>query len=394
MIDTSQIYGPIDYAKIAEKLKEELPVVEESWITERGAIVKSVQTWTNASTMTAKSVWNLSKFYSTRLSDYTPPDTFPKNVEKPYLRNTEDYWSDDGYTIPSGYYNFLATYSKVSLTYPFVGAYTKLPDLSGFPNGTSVYFGFEHGGAAKTGTASFQLAKTGGLIKLYAIYGSQNWVYADVTSRLPTDYLTALHTYYVKLNRWGAEFFIDNKLVAVALDVPEASQGVNVTCPPYAVAITDAHELKRTHTLLEIMFPYPISTNIQPNPGSLTLPMSPNFFRWGSDEPNPPRSYRLYQANSTSLMAGASISTGSLSSHPVPIYGREGKTFYFRANQAGTLLIEVYTLSGNWQTYDSVSVSADTLLQYRMSGDAVLARVTFTPTAYPSTISEAEVVLN
>jgi hypothetical protein len=384
----------IDYERIAKKLSEELAFVEKSYITERGAVEKSIQTWTSPTAVTAKTVWSLSRFYSTRLSDYTPPDTFPKNVEKPYIYKTEDYWGDDGYTIPSGYYNFLATYSKASLLYPFVGAYTKLPDLSGFPDGTLVYFGFEHGGGTKTGIASFVLTKTGGLIKLYVNYGSREAIYVDVTSRLPTDYLTALHTYYVKLNRWGAEFFIDNKLVAVALDIPEASQGVKATCPPYAVAITDAHVIKRIHTLLEIAFPYPVSTNIRPNPGSLTIPISPTFFRYGSDEPNPPRAYRLYQANSTSFMAGASISTGSLTSHPVPIYGREHKTFLFQANQNGTLAIEALTLSGNWITYDSVSYSANNNLFYNLAGNLVLARLTYTPATYPATVAEAEVILS
>ena len=137
----------------------------------------------------------------------------------------------------------------------------------------------------------------------------------------------------------------------------------------------------------------PNPQNIQPNPGSLTVPISPNFYRWGEGEPNPPRAFRLYQADSESLMVGASIDTGSLTSHPVPIYGRRSKTFYFMADQAGTLDIEILTLSDNWRTYDSVSISANKLLVYPMTGDAVLARLTFTPSTYPSTIEEAEVVL-
>jgi hypothetical protein len=198
----------------------------------------------------------------------------------------------------------------------------------------------------------------------------------------------------VKVNYWGAEFFIDNKLVAVGLDIPEAAQGVRATCPPYAIGVTDAPVIKRLHTLVEVLFPYPTSANIRPNPGSLTLPLGPSWFRWGEGEANPPRALRLYQANSASLMAGASISSGSMTSHPVPVYGRTGKTFYFQANQAGTLLIEILTLSGNWRTYDSMSASANILLSYSITGEAILARVTFTPSTYPATISEAECVLS
>jgi hypothetical protein len=55
--------------------------------------------------------------------------------------------------------------------------------------------------------------------------------------------------------------------------------------------------------------------------------------------------------------------------------------------------ISDYTLSGNWRTYDSVSVSAGTLCKYSLTGDAIMARLTFTPSTYPATINEAEVVL-
>jgi hypothetical protein len=350
--------------------------------------------WASPSSLTEKYAFKLDSYYITRLFNCTPPGTFPSTVKRPYLVDPNAYWTDDGYTIPSGYYNYLATYSRASLLYPFVGANTKLPDLTPYPTGTGIYIGFEQGGATFTGIACFLLTRTDTGIILYARYGSRSWLaLMDVTSRLPADYTTAAHKYYVKVNSWGAEFFIDNRLVAVGLDIPEASQNNIATCPPYAIGVADAHTIKRLHTLVEMAFPYPNPANIRPNPGSLTLPLSPTYFRWGEDEPNPPRAMRLYQANSTSLMAGASISSGSLSSHPIPIYGRTGKTLYFQADQAGTLLLEILTLSGNWRTYDSVSVSAGTLVAYPMSGDAVLARVTFTPSAYPCTVAEAETAL-
>jgi len=91
--------------------------------------------------------------------------------------------------------------------------------------------------------------------------------------------------------------------------------------------------------------------------------------------------------------APATLTTGSRVSLPLMLLGYSSKTFHFQSDQAGTLLIEVYTLTGNWRTYDSLSVVADTLLSYVMTGNAVLARITFTPTAYPATISDAEVVL-
>jgi len=105
-----------------------------------------------------------------------------------------------------------------------------------------------------------------------------------------------------------------------------------------------------------------------------------------------PQSLALYDT-SGNLLAGQTLDAGSITSQPLSVFGRRNKTIYFQADQAGTLDIEVLGLSGNWRTYESVAISADTLEPYPMTGDAVLCRVTFTPSAYPATIDEAEVVL-
>jgi len=72
------------------------------------------------------------------------------------------------------------------------------------------------------------------------------------------------------------------------------------------------------------------------------------------------------------------------------VYGYENKTLYFMSDQSGTLSIQIYTLSGSWREYDSVSISANKLLVYRMAGEALLARAVFTPSTYPANILEAE----
>jgi hypothetical protein len=108
----------------------------------------------------------------------------------------------------------------------------------------------------------------------------------------------------------------------------------------------------------------------------------------------PPRNFELYVENSNTKWTGLSISSGSITSHPVPALGYVNKTIYFMANQAGTLNIEILTRSGNWRTYDSITISASVLLRYKMTGDAVLLRLTFTPSTYPCTVNEAEVNLN
>jgi len=386
---------PVGFEKVdIGEIEKALGNVYKDAIPENYLIKAFRQTWSSPTSVTVGCIYDLNRYYVARISNYTAPSAFPSTVDRPYNVNVNDYWTDSGLTLPSGYFNFLAVYSRASLMYPYVSSYTKLPDLTPFPSGTQVFFcGFEHGGSTKSGIATFMLNRTATGVALQALYGSRAWITMDVTARLPADYVTAYHSYYVKVNRWGAEFFVDNNLVAVALDVPGSPQGVKVAAPPYAIGVTDAPVIKRLHTLLEILFPYPTSANIRPNPSGLTLPLAPIWFRWGEDDPNPPRALRLYQAGSTSLMAGASVSSGSLSSHPVPIYGRESKTLYFMANQSGTLLIEIYTLSGNWRTYDSVSVTANALAKYKIDMDGLMARVTFTPSTYPATILEAEAYL-
>jgi hypothetical protein len=66
------------------------------------------------------------------------------------------------------------------------------------------------------------------------------------------------------------------------------------------------------------------------------------------------------------------------------------KSIYFMANQAGSLDIQILTQGGNWRTYDTVSMSANTLMKYRIEDEVILARIVFTPSTYPATILEAE----
>jgi hypothetical protein len=373
---------------------EALGDVNQDVTPEKHLIDWTEQTWSSPTSVSGRAVYELNRFYVARLSDYTPPGSYPSTVRKPYLQDVNAYWTDDGVTIPSGYYNFLAIYSRASLLYPLVSAYARLPDLTRYPAGTSAYIGLEEGGASRTGAAFFLFMMTSAGVKLYAVYGSRAWVNADVTARLPSDYATTYHDYYVKVNEWGAEFYVDNRLAAVAIDAPGAPQRAVASAPPYAVAVTDAPVSRRFHALLELGFPYPTSTNIRPNPGAMTLTVRPLFFRWCSDAPNPPRTRQLYVLNTDTTLAGYSISSGSATSHPVPVSGYSNKTLYFMADQAGTLNIEIYTLTGNWRTYDSVSVSANTLVKYRITDPAVLARVTFTPSTYPTKVLEAEASLH
>lgn len=62
--------------------------------------------------------------------------------------------------------------------------------------------------------------------------------------------------------------------------------------------------------------------------------------------------------------------------------GYDKKTIYLISDQNGTLDIEVDPdLRGNWQTYDSISVTANTLATYIATGNFARMRFKFTPSA-------------
>jgi hypothetical protein len=158
---------------------------------------------------------------------------------------------------------------------------------------------------------------------------------------------------------------------------------------PYGIALIPPMPSSLT-TLIELL----ASGRTATAPSDFVAPLSPYRFRVSDGKEIIPLNLPLYLGDSDTALAGYSISSGSVTSHPFPIFGYRDKTLFLQADQAGSINVEVYTLTGNWRTYDTDTVSANTLWRYKMTGDAVLARLTFTPTAYPCSIAEAEAVLN
>jgi len=105
-----------------------------------------------------------------------------------------------------------------------------------------------------------------------------------------------------------------------------------------------------------------------------------------------PKTFSLVDSNGE-FLRGQSIDSGSLTSQKVSLFGYEKKTIYFRSDTAGTLTIEVKTHSGEWRTFDTVSVSAGSLETYIQTAIARLLRINWNPDSYPSTIQEAEIHL-
>jgi len=203
----------------------------------------------------------------------------------------------------------------------------------------------------------------------------------DLTDALPADAKTALHVYTMVLTSRMAEFYIDNDPVGFILNSGDL-QFSEQTYPPYAINHVDK--------------PYPEAmlgfVEAQGGGSELSVPLAPADARWSEAEPWPPRNLRLYETGTTNLLAGMSVDP-DVTSHPFPLFGFEGKTISLRADGAGTLDIEVLTQAGNWRTYDSTSISANTLETYPLNGEVALGRVVFTPDSPPATVTDAEVTL-
>lgn len=287
----------------------------------------------------------------------------------------------------------VSIYSRRAFLYPQLMAYVKLPTLSLVGNETDILYhlGLEHGSMIFNGIAGFYLrTATDYSNRLFVIVGSlQGWRSLNIDAVKPADFSTAYHMYRVIVTRNLVLFFIDYRLRAVAV---QCLQGGNMVVrenvPPYSIILVP--QLPSSLTAFTELF----TNRTQVAPSDITVPLSPYGFRVSDGKEIAPLALPLYLDNSDTTLAGYSITSGSVTSHPIPVFGYNRKTLYFTASQSGTLEVHVYTLTGNWRTYDSISIPANTLLSYTIDDEAVLARVVFTPSAYPASILEAGVVMS
>jgi len=294
-----------------------------------------------------------------------------------------EYWNDDdGFTAIAGGW---AAYSKQAYKYPVLSFRTMLPTIDN--NGESIWFGFENDSSIGTGLASFIYLRTLGVEELQtAIGGNFDFGGPHITAALPVDYKTVNHNYTVVVMRGIVEFYIDNDLVSVGIFSPNLDF-TTIAYPPYAI----------------FNQPAPISpdlTTIIENAATVDFPLIPWGMRVSSGDPRPSRIYRLYDAGTTDLFTSLTIAAGTETSHPLPVFGFESRTFHFRADEDGAINIEILTQEDNWRTYSpdaggntESNYTADELWSFVMTGDAVLARLTFDPDVYPCDVDTAEVVM-
>jgi len=313
---------------------------------------------------------------------------------------TSRYWKVTNYSTHEGYfimpknYVTVSTYSRRAFMYPNVYAWTALPNIRkvGNESFTTFYIGIGNGANAMNGIASFMLRTSAGLTNILYVtvgplHGFTNLVIDEVK---PLDFSTAKHNYRIIHSRSITFFTIDDKIRAIALQCHEGFVvKVNENTRPYSIVL-----IPQMPSTMKAFVEWNAPERTEPAIDDLYAPLSPAWFRVSDGKDIIPLQLPLYIANTDAKLAGYSISSGTVTSHPFPLWSYNNKVLLFMSNQAGTLDIQVYTISRNWRSYDTVSVSANTLVKYRFQDTFPLARVVFTPSSYPATINEAEIDLS
>jgi len=302
------------------------------------------------------------------------------------------YWKPDKIIMPHEF-THLRAYTRQVFRYPLLTYYAIYPTLldKGLPPDSGIWVGLELGTGGPWGLAGFRY-----FIRLDGAEDFHAWVCSgskaasvSILDMLPSDFQSNKYPYQIKLNKCNVEFYVGGKLVAVIL------HGARVSCisgPPYGINGMETRLPSAMPAFWEII-----------TFGDVTLefPMQTwntkdhyLAFRVADGDPLPPRKYELYVTGTNTKFIGYSLSSGSITSHPIPTFGYGRKTIYFMADKDGELIIEVFLESRNWREYDRVSVTNNKLVVYNMADEAVLTRIIYTPNTYPATILEGEMIVN
>lgn len=205
----------------------------------------------------------------------------------------------------------------------------------------------------------------------------------DVTMHLPANYDTAENKYMIKVNQNNLLLWINGRLRAIHL------LGIQQEAD---IPVWDA------------VAPYCLGGNLQgAAAGPLFVGMEgADYIEW-KVYPNTPVAFdgtpilpltlALYTESAETIWDDLVINAGSVTSHPIPIGGYDKKTIFFRANGAGNLDVQVYLINA-WRTVSDIAIIADTLDIEVFDFESPIVRYVFTPTAYPTTITEAVASLN
>jgi hypothetical protein len=219
----------------------------------------------------------------------------------------------------------------------------------------------------------------------------QGWgyTYLNIDVAKPSDFSTAYHMYRVVVAKNLVLFFIDSRLRAVAVQCLQGSyMNVKENVLPYSIALVPPLSSSLT-AFVEL------GTNrTSLAPSDVVAPLSPYRFRVSDGKEIVPLALPLYPDDTDSAMAGQSISSGSITSHPIPTFGYKEWELLIDADQDFTVQLQYLGLSGNWRTFDNYSSPAGSKrIHLLIDEPMILARAVITPSAYPMTINDALAVM-
>lgn len=289
-------------------------------------------------------------------------------------------------------YDILSFYSRQSFKYGYLSVKCKLPPPVAEATFQTCFMGFEAQGSTRLGSAAFYYDSLSDLLKIFVGGGTSAGFY-DISSLLPDNPTTTEHVYTVKMDRDIQWYFINGIIVAIVLiNQPENLATVNP--PPYGMITHGASNFcpSTMSTLVEIVCDKPVTWEI-------------SQYTAVNGEEKPARRLNMYQSETTTKFDGLTVVEGEpgagevqtlATSHPFPVFGYAGKTIRFKADKASAadgLVIEELLMSGSWRTYEAQTYTINDDWIYAIAADSVMMRLKYTPSAYPATIFEGEVVI-
>jgi len=306
------------------------------------------------------------------------PIYFCNNLDKGIMVDPTTYWDPETLNITTADFIYLET--KRSFPYGKATIRMKLP-----PDPAGCWWGFEPGTATTLGTALFRFKPVD---DIYEIHVSSLAPFRgkalDISDFVPSDAQDTNYAYGIEVTKNASWFYIQKYLRGVILHGLNTDMG-DFGPYPYWIAGSNARMSKTSPHFFEYDgHGSEVTWEIQKLNVEAGVPMYPRILK-------------LYDFEDTSPMTDGTYDTGtSYKSHPIPIYGFDGKTILFRADTDSVtdgLRIEVLTQEGNWRLYDSVTTSANELESYIISGNFPLARIGYEPSADGASITDAEMHL-
>lgn len=267
--------------------------------------------------------------------------------------------------------------SKYMFKYPRLTAYAKLPSLNA---GQFLWLGFEDFARYFNGIVSLKMGKdSSGNWFAYFVSGClDNNRNHDISFAITESNSQSYNNYSIIITKYWVKLTVNNALRAILINT--SSVPPDIAGPPYLLGSLTYNLPERMLGLIEL---------VSQNSKSFKFYLSPLDISIVDGESGPD-GWRLFLWQSETVMSGYSLSSGSATSHPFPTIKQP--TILFQADTDGTVDIEIYTINGNWRTYDSVDYTANNLLSYVMTGKATFTRIVYTPSSYSATINDAEVI--